>query len=167
MAQIGYADSEGEMDEVPAGRAKTKRADGLPAPKSTAGEKGTGKKADGKAPQRKASSKAELEQMMDMDDDDGPGEAIPGESQRERECGDLELTRRAAIVADVEAASSATTSLMQGTEDEGKETSIAAPVRRKVRRQKRTVRKQRSKDEKGYMRKFGVHIRPRSTLSHS
>lgn len=85
MAQIGYADSEGEMDEVPAGRAKTKRADGLPAPKSTAGEKGTGKKADGKAPQRKASSKAELEKMMDMDDDDGPGEAIPGESHRECE----------------------------------------------------------------------------------
>lgn len=167
MAQIGYADSEGEVDETPAGRAKTKRADGLPAPKSTAGEKGTGKKADGKAPQRKASSKAELEKMMDMDDDDGPGEAIPGESQGKDGSAEMELTNPAAIIVDVEAADSATTSLMQGTEDEGKETSNAAPVRRKVRRQKRTVRKQRSKDEKGYMRKSRSHFRAQSDPSHS
>lgn len=105
MAQIGYADSDGETDSRPPGSSSVKRADGtapsstsssIAASKAAAAETAT-KEKTGKAPQK--SSRAELEredkrrklrEMMDVEDEqDAPGEQVPGEceSESEYECG--------------------------------------------------------------------------------
>lgn len=143
MAQIGYADSDDEADNAPAGRAPAKRADGTVQPKasSSTARRRESKGTAGKSAEEREEERRKLREMMEVEEsnEDQPGEGVPP---------------------DVSTKAEASTSTMKGTD--GKQTSktaekgelddasTAAPSRRKVRRKRRVVRKESGKDAKGY-----------------
>ncbi|CAO1638921.1 unnamed protein product [Sympodiomycopsis kandeliae] len=126
MAQIGYGDeSDGELDEKPKGSSRVKKADGVP---SSAHKNTT---SSSREEQRR-----KLREMMDEEDEDEPGESVPD---------------------DIQSNAQASTSTMRGNDDDNAEVDVemtdADPTpstRRKIRRKRRTVRKERTKDAKGY-----------------
>lgn len=90
MADIGYADSDQEVEEKPAGSSKMKRADGVQSPPTTFTNNKTDSTAakgkGGKSEAEREEQRRKLREMMDVEESqDGPGEAVPGE------CG---MTRR-------------------------------------------------------------------------
>lgn len=78
MAQIGYGDSDEEADEKPVGSSRVKRADAVvPPPSGTTFSSRDGGR--GKSDADREEQRRKLREMMEVEEDqDGPGEAVPG-----------------------------------------------------------------------------------------
>ncbi|CAO1615359.1 unnamed protein product [Parajaminaea phylloscopi] len=148
MAEIGYADTDKEANAGTSNKATTRRADGVmnaassvPTARSRKGPSG------GKSVEEREEERRKLREMMDVEESnadeagDGIPETIPTKEQ----------TTTSTMKGSEE------TNKAKGDEESGDEPSAArqstadAPTkRRKVRRKRRTVRKESGKDAKGY-----------------